>query len=100
MAGLEVNPNPPAALLEAVSGRRPWPWQSTMLMVVFAVVVVAIAVVVVRMRPKDRRQIDDAARTMASPRELVAMTGKDDKQKYRRLSPDADPTAQKNPGNQ
>ncbi|OKA12747.1 hypothetical protein BS618_22215 [Rhodococcus erythropolis] len=98
MAGLEVNPNPPAALLEAVSGRRPWPWQSTMLMVVFAVVVVAIAVVVVRMRPKDRRQIDDAARTMASPRELVEMTGKDAEKKSRRLRPDADPSAHKKPG--
>ena len=88
-AGMPVNLNPTAALLELASGQRRWPWQSTVIAAGFGLVAMAAAVTVTARRWHGRQEIDTAARTMLPPRKLTVARPHDNAQAAARLLADA-----------
>ncbi|MFD8248132.1 type IV secretory system conjugative DNA transfer family protein [Nocardia sp. NPDC059691] len=98
-AGLPIQWNPTAALLEVAVGDRAWPWQSGVIAAAFAGVAASAATLWLRRRHNnDRLEIDSAARTMQRPGQLSIGTLRANSDAARRLLKDAPEHVRARPG--
>ncbi|OBB43976.1 type IV secretory system conjugative DNA transfer family protein [Nocardia sp. 852002-51244_SCH5132740] len=98
-AGLPITAHPVAALLQVMAGRHRWPWQSS---AIFAVTLAAIGAFAIMSRGRwaamRRNDIDQAARTMVSPRQISAARQQDNATAAERLLKDAPADVRALPG--
>lgn len=98
-AGLPITAHPVAALLQVLAGRHRWPWQSSVVMAIALAAIGAFATVSRRRWASMRRSdIDRAARTMVSPRQISAARQQDNTSAAERLLKDAPAHIQALPG--
>lgn len=87
--GQSIPANPFQALIEAATGELAWPTTSTVLLVVATVLVFAAVIGVAHVRRRGSTEtIDAAAKLMVSPSQLTEVTGKQARDKARRLRPE------------
>ncbi|NKY87551.1 type IV secretory system conjugative DNA transfer family protein [Nocardia veterana] len=98
-AGVPITAHPVAALLQVMAGRHPWPWQSSALFV-FALAALGAFATTTRGRwaAMRRNDIDQAARTMVSPRQISAARQQDNATAAERLLKDAPADVRALPG--
>ncbi|WP_051025357.1 type IV secretory system conjugative DNA transfer family protein [Nocardia aobensis] len=98
-AGLPITAHPVTALLQMMTGRHRWPWQSS---AIFAIALAAIGASVTASRRRwasmRRNDIDHAARTMVSPRQITAARQQDNATAAERLLKDAPADVRALPG--
>ncbi|QSE87016.1 type IV secretory system conjugative DNA transfer family protein [Rhodococcus koreensis] len=70
LAGLDTSGNPVNGLVEAVTGKRPWPWQSTAIAITVGLTLLAVFVLVAVKTMRGRTSVDGAAKTMVEPGKL------------------------------
>ncbi|MBY6366985.1 hypothetical protein [Rhodococcoides corynebacterioides] len=89
--GASTPGNPFQALIEVATGKLVWPTVSTVLLVLGALAVLALVFLVGYLRRQRRgpsASIDARAKLMASPSQLTGVTGKQARDKARRLRPE------------
>ena len=89
--GASIPGNPFQALIEVATGKLVWPTVSTVLLVLGALAVLALAFLAGYLRRQRRgpsASIDARAKLMASPSQLTGVTGKQARDKARRLRPE------------
>ncbi|MGV9865716.1 hypothetical protein [Rhodococcus koreensis] len=70
LAGLDTSGNPVNGLVEAMTGKRPWPWQSTAIAIAAGITLLAVTVLVAVKTTRGRTAVDGAAKTMVQPGKL------------------------------
>ena len=89
--GASIPGNPFQALIEVATGKLVWPTVSTVLLVLGALAVLALVFLAGYLRRQRRgpsASIDARAKLMASPSQLTGVTGKQARDKARRLRPE------------